>query len=267
MSPLARAHSRTRHASTSAAAARMWPRELGERQAFEGQAATRREDRLDRVQAGQQPRLHVGDPWPVGHASIDTERARGRGPRVEHRVHVADQQDPRTAGRSAERRDDRGAIAAVGIGSAVDLGAEPREERGGPATDLVDPVRGVRAAVDAHEVLEIGEVVGQVGRHGRLDGGELDVDRIVGRVGHPGAVYAAPRLLSCRDRATDRDPYARRAQRLSARTGGQAGARRRPAADVVRPARPGATRACTGRRTRGTGSSPTHGVARTAPEC
>ena len=44
-------------------------------------------------------------------------------------------------------------------------------------------------------------------------------------------------LLSCRDRAPGRDPPARGTERLPARAGGQDRGRRRPAPDVVRPAR------------------------------
>ena len=70
--------------------------------------------------------------------------------------------------------------------------------------------------------------------------------------GAPGAAARATRnrprsshgrLLSCADRATGRDPPPRRAQRLPARAGGQARVRRRPAADLLRPARSRAARA------------------------
>ena len=54
---------------------------------------------------------------------------------------------------------------------------------------------------------------------------------------------AAGTLLSCPDRATGRDPPARGSERLPAGAGGQARGRRRPAADLVRPARSRAPRA------------------------
>ncbi len=77
---------------------------------------------------------------------------------------------------------------------------------------------------------------------------------------HPAAVYRrspAPvgrstsgALLSCRDRATGRDPPARGPERLPARAGGQARGRRRSATDLVRPARPGTARPRLARRDR-----------------
>ena len=45
-----------------------------------GQAAALGDDRLERVEPGQQPRLHVGDARAVGDAVLDAERALGRGP-------------------------------------------------------------------------------------------------------------------------------------------------------------------------------------------
>ena len=75
-------------------------------------------------------------------------------------------------------------------------------------------------------------------------------------------VYAAAGgLLSCPDRATGRDPPARRSERLPARAGGQARGRHRPAPDLVRPARsrapcPRPARAPTSRRATGPTPSP-----------
>ena len=60
-----------------------------------------------------------------------------------------------------------------------------------------------------------------------------------------GIAGSLARLLSCRDRAPDRDPPARGTQRLPARAGGEARARHRAAAHVLRgaPARPPCARA------------------------
>ena len=122
---------------------------------------------------------------------------------------------------------------------------------GDPAADLVDAGRRVRPAVDVDEPLR--------GRRGSPAGrprsrprraSSSRVGRRSSRVGlgtrstSARPVYASrPRLLSCRDRATGRDPPARGPQRLPARAGGQARGRRRPAPDVVRPARSGPPRA------------------------
>ena len=67
-------------------------------------------------------------PGPVAMPSVDAERPRGRGPRVEHRVHVADQEDPRPAGAALERRDHGVAEPARRIRPALDATAEPLEE-------------------------------------------------------------------------------------------------------------------------------------------
>ena len=64
------------------------------------------------------------------------------------------------------------------------------------------------------------------------------------------AVYVAGTLLSCPDRASGRDPPARRSECLPARAGGQARVRHRPAADLVRAAGSGAPRAGPPRRRR-----------------
>ena len=78
-----------------------------EDQALERQAAAFGDDRLERVEPGQQPRLHVGHAGAVGDAVLDAERALGRGPRIEDRVHVADEQGARAARPAVERGDDR----------------------------------------------------------------------------------------------------------------------------------------------------------------
>src|SRR6185436_314509 len=49
---------------------------------------------LDREEAGQQTTLHVGHARPEGTVALDPEGTFGDGPRVEHRVGVADHQDP-----------------------------------------------------------------------------------------------------------------------------------------------------------------------------
>ena len=105
MSPFARAHSRTSARPCPAASSRMCGVEVGEPisssglatndEALERQPAELADQRLERVQPGQQPRLHVGDARAVGDAVVDPERAGGRGARVEDRVHVPDQEDPR----------------------------------------------------------------------------------------------------------------------------------------------------------------------------
>ena len=63
-----------------------------EGQPLERQAADGLDDGLERVQPGEQARLHVGDAGPVGRALDEPERPLGDGPWVEHGVHVADQQ-------------------------------------------------------------------------------------------------------------------------------------------------------------------------------
>ena len=72
--------------------------------------------------------------------------------------------------------------------------------------------------------------------------------RSMGRSSNPwGQSSEATRLVSCADRATGRDPSPGGTQRLPAGAGGQAGVRRRQAADLLRPtrsrpARPGLAR-------------------------
>ena len=138
----------------------------------------------------------------------------------------------------------------VGSGRTSTSAPELRQEAGRPATDLVDALGRVRAAVDVHEALEVGEVAGQVRGDGRAERVELEIGGRSGRLGrHRGQSTRPLRLLSCRDRAPGRDPPAGGTQRLPARAGGQAGGRGRSAADVVRPARSRAA-------TRSSGSAP-----------
>ena len=87
-----------------------------EDESLERQTAAFGDDRLERVETGQQPRLHVGHAGPVGGPFLDAERALGRGPRIEDRVHVADEQGPRPARPSLEGRDDRVAEPAGRVG-------------------------------------------------------------------------------------------------------------------------------------------------------
>ena len=149
--------------------------------------------------------------------------------------------------RPVERRDDRVAEAPGRVRPGLDRRAEPVEEVGRPAADLVDARRACSCPqsmlTSALEVVEIG---GQVGRDGcaqRVELGRRTASRRARRSGRPsarqstGARVRATRLLSCPDRATGRDPPARGTQRLPAGAGGQARGRRRPAADLVRPAR------------------------------
>ena len=183
-------------------------------------------------------------PGPVGDAVLDAERPLRRGPRVEDRVHVADEQDPRR--RRAGRRTSPTTVSPsrpAGSGRRSTVGAEAGEEAGRPAPTSLTPGRRVAAAVDVDEALEVGEV----GRQVRGDRGAQRVELAVdgsspGRPrrsrGHwPASLRAPGGLLSCPDRATGRDPPARRPERLPARAGGQARGRHRPAADLVRPAR------------------------------
>ncbi len=104
-----------------------------EDQPLERQAAAFGDDRLERVETGQQPRLHVGDARAVGDPVLDAERALGRGPRIEDRVHVADQQGPRAARPALERRDDRVAEPAGRVRPDLDRGAQLGQERRRPS--------------------------------------------------------------------------------------------------------------------------------------
>ena len=66
-------------------------------------------------------------PGPKAVPAIDAERALGRGPGVEHGVHVPDEQDPRPAGLAMERADDRVPEASPGSGR-MSISA-PRSDR------------------------------------------------------------------------------------------------------------------------------------------
>ena len=95
----------------------------------------RRRDRAHRVEPGEQARLHVGHAGAVGAAvGVDPERALGGGARVEDRVHVADEEDPRPAGRArAASPDDRRPEAPRRVGPGLDLARRCRT--GTPATN------------------------------------------------------------------------------------------------------------------------------------
>ncbi len=95
-----------------------------EHEPLERQPAELADDGLERIQPGEQAGLHVGHARAVGDAVLDAERARGRGPGIEHRVHVADEQDARRPGAAVERGDDRVAEPAVRVGPAFDAGAQ-----------------------------------------------------------------------------------------------------------------------------------------------
>ena len=81
------------------------------------------DERLERVQPGQQAGLHVGDARAVGDAVVDPERPLGGGARVEDRVHVADQQE------RAARRRGRGTSRSTRVAEAAGR-VRPRLDRG-----------------------------------------------------------------------------------------------------------------------------------------
>ena len=103
-------------------------------------------------------------PGPVRDAVLDAERALGGGARVEHRVHVADQQDARPA-RPSRRTWPTTVSPSRPSGRAGPRRVAPSPSRKprGPAPDLVDAGRRVAPAVDVDEALEVGEVGRQVG--------------------------------------------------------------------------------------------------------
>ena len=127
-------------------------------------------------------------------------------------------------GRSAGRADtglplegaDHGAAeASVGIRPVVDPGTDALHELARPAPDFVDACRDV-AAVD-HQVLRSASA----GRSASMDARRAARSASVGG-DVTGIAGSLARLLSCRDRAPDRDPPARGTQRLPARAGGEA---------------------------------------------
>ena len=225
-----------------------------EHEALERQAAELAHQRLERVQPGEQPGLHVGHAGSAGDAVGDGEGPCGGRARVEDRVHVPDQQDPRAIG-AARRTSPRPCRRGDPPGPAGPRPSAPRlgEELGRPAADLVDPFGRVAAAVDVDEALEVAEVAREVRGDGVAQGVELGCQGAGGGCVHAresipggpvppgrlGRLRRGVRLLSCPDRATDRDPPPRGPERLPARAGREARGRHRAAADLVRPARSG----------------------------
>ena len=138
-------------------------------------------------------------PGPWATPSSIAERPLGHRARVEDRVHVADEQDPR------RRRAGPSNVATtvspsrpVGSGRRSTVAPSADRNAGDPAADLVDAVRRVRAAVDVDEALEVGEVARQVGLDRRAQArrarrstwtGGVSVGAVIG-----GAVYAGCRL-------------------------------------------------------------------------
>ena len=144
-----------------------WPRTRCARTAAARAQAHCRTQDPQRVQARQQAALHVRDTRAHRVAVPDGERPLRDRARVEHRVHVADQQQRRTAAAApdAERADD--GVAVCLVGQHLDIRAQIPERRRDPAADLVHAGLGVRTAVDVHQALEIGQVCRQLGRHER----------------------------------------------------------------------------------------------------
>ena len=132
-----------------------------------------------RVEPREEAALHVADAGPVGAAvGVDAERPGGGGAGVEDRVHVADQQDPRPAGRPVEAgRRSSSRSRPDGSGRGLDVRADVRQEAGDEPADLVDAVLRVAAAVDVDEPLEVGEE-GRLRRADRVgQGGQLGLGR------------------------------------------------------------------------------------------
>ncbi len=174
MSPLARAHSSTRATSMPAALlddvrrrGRRADLLVGvghEHEPLERHAAALGDDRLERVQAGQQARLHVGHARAVGDAVVDPERPLGRGARVEDRVHVADRAGPAAPpGRPWNVATIVSPRRPAGSGRRSTSAPSSARNDGHPAPDLVDAGLGVAAAVDVDQALEVGEECRQVG--------------------------------------------------------------------------------------------------------
>ena len=138
-------------------------------QALERQAAALADDRLERVQPGQQPRLHVGHAGPVG----DRRPRSGTGARppspdrtpcpcARSAGRAARPAGPRTWRRPCRRAARRDRVAISTVGAQLGRGSAPIQR----PTSLT-PVGRVAAAVDVDEVLEVGEVGRQVGARSR----------------------------------------------------------------------------------------------------
>ena len=164
---------------------------------LERQAAALGDDRLERVEAGQQARLHVGHARAVGDAVLDPERALGGGPRVEDRVHVADQQRRAAPpGRPSNVATTVSPRRPAGSGRRSTVGAELGQERRDPAADLVDAGRRVAPAVDVDEPLEVGEVGRQVGGDRAAQGVELGGRRAIAAASVAASMAAQSRPLA-----------------------------------------------------------------------
>ena len=169
----------------------MWGVDVGDPTSSSGLATNVRRSNgsspiaTQRVQPGEEPGLHVGHTRTGRDVAVEAERPSGRGARLEHGVHVADEQDPCATGPSLEGAEHGAAEASVGIGPVLDPGAEALQEPARPAPDLVDPGGDVAAAVDVHQVLEVGEEGRQLAFDGGAQGSEVSVGR-TGRDGHRG---------------------------------------------------------------------------------
>ena len=188
MSPFARAHSRTRHASASAAISRMCGVELGEPisssglamnvSRSNGSAAALVDERLERVAARRAgPTSCRSRPGRRRCRRVDRERAARRPCPDRRRCPCGRSGGP--AGRRRPRRvnvaDDRVAEASGRVRPALDRRAETARNSATPRGRPVDALGGVPAAVDVDEPREVVEVRGQRRRRDRrLERVELD---------------------------------------------------------------------------------------------
>ena len=139
-----------------------------QRLALERQAAIQRqlEERPEPYEPCSRPDFMSVTPGPECLPGLGAERALRRSPRIEDRVHVTDEQEPRPgANHPRHGADDGRAQAAFRIGVRHDLRSNIRQKPGHECGDLFDPGRGVAAAIDVHEALAIGQVGGS--RRGR----------------------------------------------------------------------------------------------------
>ena len=141
-----------------------------------------------RIEARQQPALHVRHTRAVAMPLLHLEGPLGHGAQVEHRVHVADHSSAGPAG-GRPPRCPRAYRRAQVVGCTGHPAPRSRS-RGDPSADLVHAGLGVRAAVDIDEPLEIREV----GRPRPLDGGpeRLELGRGNGGIGRGGHVRNLP---------------------------------------------------------------------------
>jgi hypothetical protein len=154
-------------------------------ESLEGQLAQDVAQRGDRVEPGEQARLHVGDARPVGTAVDDAERAGGGGAGVEDGVEMADQQEPRAGlGPALERRNN--GVAQRVVRADVDLCTLAPEEFRRPRADGVDTGLGVAAAVRVDDALEINEELRQRRRDVGLQRVEVTLRDAAARLGEGG---------------------------------------------------------------------------------